>query len=397
MPAIQCPLCKNQKTWKDGTRQTRNGDVQRYLCRECGYRFSETSSNQSDPPEHVERIHTDKSYSSYALTLGRQVGVAQPKGMKNLVKVMSRIQKQAAGATAKPSEADIKGKIVEVAWRLKKDGYSRSTIYNYPKYLKLLIKYGANLYYPESVKDVIATRETWGTSSKLMAVCAYTFFASLNGIPWKPPKYKPQRKMPFIPLESEIDALIASGGKKIATTLQVIKETGMRIGEVCRLRWIDVDLERNTIAVNAPEKGGNPRMFKISGKLAAMLNALPRKGERAFGKQKSNGISGHLCSLRKRVALKLQNPRLNHIHFHTLRHWKATMEYHKTRDILHVMKMLGHKSIENTLIYTQLIQFEGDEYHSAVAKTIDEAKALIETGFEYVCTHENLMLFRKRK
>jgi len=73
------------------------------------------------------------------------------------------------------------------------------------------------------------------------------------------------------------------------------------------------------------------------------------------------------------------------------------MEYHKTKDILYVMKMLGHRNIQNTLIYTQLITFESDEYHSAVAKTIDEARAMVEGGFHYVCTHNDVMLFRKRK
>jgi len=73
------------------------------------------------------------------------------------------------------------------------------------------------------------------------------------------------------------------------------------------------------------------------------------------------------------------------------------MEYHKTKDILHVKQMLGHKGIENTLIYTQLVTFENDDYYSAVAKTVDEAGALIEDGFEYVCTHDSMMLFRKRK
>lgn len=91
------------------------------------------------------------------------------------------------------------------------------------------------------------------------------------------------------------------------------------------------------------------------------------------------------------------NPRILSIHLHTFRHWHATMEYHKTKDILHVMKRLGHRRIENTLIYTQLIQFENEDYHSAVAENIDEAKKLIEAGFEYVCTHEKTMLFRKWK
>ena len=53
--------------------------------------------------------------------------------------------------------------------------------------------------------------------------------------------------------------------------------------------------------------------------------------------------------------------------------------------------------MENTLIYTQLVEFETDDYHLATAETIKEARKLIEAGFEYVCTREGYMLFRKRK
>ncbi|MCL6579746.1 MAG: hypothetical protein K6T73_10280 [Candidatus Bathyarchaeota archaeon] len=75
------------------------------------------------------------------------------------------------------------------------------------------------------------------------------------------------------------------------------------------------------------------------------------------------------------------------------------MEYAKARDILYVMRFLGHKNIKNTLLYTQLIKFEKeDDFYCATAKTSNEAKELIESGFEYVCTTpENIMLFRKRK
>jgi len=73
------------------------------------------------------------------------------------------------------------------------------------------------------------------------------------------------------------------------------------------------------------------------------------------------------------------------------------MAYAKTKDILHVMKLLGHKSIQNTLLYTQLVNFETDEYHSAVAETVEEARKLIEAGFEYVCNFNGVRLFRKRK
>ncbi|MEM2947739.1 MAG: hypothetical protein QXN96_05850 [Candidatus Bathyarchaeia archaeon] len=69
----------------------------------------------------------------------------------------------------------------------------------------------------------------------------------------------------------------------------------------------------------------------------------------------------------------------------------------KTKDILHVMQLLGHKKIENTLIYTQLIDFKTDEYVCKAAKTIEEATQLIEAGFEYVTEINNIKLFRKRK
>ena len=48
------------------------------------------------------------------------------------------------------------------------------------------------------------------------------------------------------------------------------------------------------------------------------------------------------------------------------------------------MRVLGHKNITNTLRYTQLIQTEDDEFISKVAKTVDDACKLIETGYEYV-------------
>ena len=60
------------------------------------------------------------------------------------------------------------------------------------------------------------------------------------------------------------------------------------------------------------------------------------------------------------------------------------------------MRITGHRNIKNSRIYTHLIDFEGDEYHSAIAKTTEEESKMIETGFEYLCTNQDIMLFRKR-
>lgn len=64
---------------------------------------------------------------------------------------------------------------------------------------------------------------------------------------------------------------------------------------------------------------------------------------------------------------------------------------------MHVMKLLGHKQIENTLIYTQLVNFESDEYTCRVARNEQEIRELVEAGFEYVTDYGDAEIFRKRK
>lgn len=48
------------------------------------------------------------------------------------------------------------------------------------------------------------------------------------------------------------------------------------------------------------------------------------------------------------------------------------------------MRLLGHKSIKNTVVYTQLVTFENDDFVCKTAEDGKEAKELIEAGFEYV-------------
>ena len=75
------------------------------------------------------------------------------------------------------------------------------------------------------------------------------------------------------------------------------------------------------------------------------------------------------------------------------------MEFHRTKNILHVKQMLGHKKLENTELYTQLINFESDDWHVAHAKNLDEEDKLIEAGFEHVRYSEKdrVAIYRKRK
>lgn len=51
-----------------------------------------------------------------------------------------------------------------------------------------------------------------------------------------------------------------------------------------------------------------------------MINALPKENEKIFGNTSYATIEGNFYGQRKRASVKLQNPRLKQITFHTLRH-----------------------------------------------------------------------------
>jgi integrase len=301
------------------------------------------------------------------------------------------IEKLVAGETS-----DTKGKLVQYAWQLTKRGLAEETVKHRLYRLNVLVKKGADLANPETVETILAT-EQWTPGNKRFFIMAYQSFCRTMNIEWVAPRNKWQPPQPFIPLESEIDALISGTGKRTATLLQILKDTGARIGEASHLRWTDVNTENSTIAINNPEKGSSSRTLKVSSKTIAMLNALPKKGPFIFN-VKPRTLESTFDRQRNRLAIKLQNPRLKQIHFHTFRHWNATMTYHKTRNILLVKYRLGHKRLENTEVYTHLVDFENDEYDSAAAQTKNEARQLIDTGFDYVATTpDGFMLFRKRK
>jgi hypothetical protein len=62
-----------------------------------------------------------------------------------------------------------------------------------------------------------------------------------------------------------------------------------------------------------------------------------------------------------------------------------------------VKEMLGHKRIENTMKYTQLIQFKDDEYEVTTASSVEVAKQVLTARFGYVTEKNGIMIFRKPK
>jgi integrase len=248
---------------------------------------------------------------------------------------------------------------------------------------------GANLLDSESVKEALAKEQKWSPNRRKNAINYYTLFLKYNKTSWEKPKCRIQQKIQFIPIEGEIDALISSTGKKTATSLQVLKETTRRSCEAKRLKRTDIDFEKHLIRLNEPEKGSNPRVWKVSPKLIAMLNNLPRKTENLRQRTTKHNQS-NLHKRSQSLAAKLQNPRL-----------LAIMLYHQTKDPYYVKQFLGHKSIDSTEIYINIerTMFESysGEFSVKVAEKPEEIKITLETGFEYVCQKDSLVFPRKRK
>ena len=257
-----------------------------------------------------------------------------------------------------------------------------------------------NLWDSDLIREYIYNAE-WGGRRKNNAGYAYMDWCRWKGFDFAFERFREEtQSLPYIPLEKEIDQLIAGFGPKYSCLLQLTKESGFRLAETLTLRLTDIDFERNTITLNKPAKNSNPRQFKMSTALTAMMKrAISSKGcnERIWD-AKPNSIRCTFTQKRKYLAEKLGNPRLQKISIKTFRHWKATMEYHRTKDILYVKELLGHKSLKNTLVYTHLVSFEEENaYTIKVASTIDEFTALLESGFEYISDFEGRKVLRKRK
>ena len=281
---------------------------------------------------------------------------------------------------------------------MKKNAYADSTIEATGKRLRHLMR-NCNLDNPESVKGFVANK-ICSNGFKESLVEAYNFYCRANGINWNKPFYDRYDKQPRIPTEEKLNMIIADCSRRLALALSIIKDLGLRPIELTWLKVRDVDLETGVVTVTSAKHCGGRTLKLKSGTLAMLKNYVVMKkfglNDRLFP-VKSSSLSESYRTVRNRLAEKLNDPIFKTIRLYDFRHWKASMEYHRTKDLLHVKAFLGHKDLRTTLKYVQLISFEGEDYTCKVAKTVKEATRLIESGFEYVMEIDDVKLFRKPK
>jgi integrase len=281
---------------------------------------------------------------------------------------------------------------------LKKQGYAESTLKAYDSRLRMLAKH-VSLDVPDAVKAFVATRNTWSNAFKESVCKSYDQYVRMNGLGWKRPFYAYSKRLPYIATTEQLNKIISNCRKKYALILSILRDTGLRPIELHRLTLKQIDLEKGNITAYTA-KNGNPRLLKMKPSTLAMLKEYAAENDfrlnvRMFPRPEA--MRKAYCRTRRHLAKKLHEPDLMKIRLYDFRHYYATMLYQKTKDILYVKEQMGHKRIENTLIYTHLIRFSDEEYVTAVSKTVDEARKLVEAGFEYVTEVEGVRLFRKRK
>lgn len=301
----------------------------------------------------------------------------------------------------KATEQDIKGKLLQFEFYCKKQGLAESTIRKFSQIVWRLAKH-SNIADPESVKEALAYWKL-AQNTKVLYCDAYEKFLEYMNLTWNRPSYKAQETTPdFLPTEQELDAIVAGSGKKVATLTLLMKETGMRLGECLSLTWMNVDFERRAITLPRAEKGSLPRSFSaLSVMLMSMIGKLPKANDKIFGAMTTNSAIQGLINARKKISYKLGNPRIAKIHYHLIRHWYGTTEYHKKPDPDYIRRLLGHKRLSSTEIYInmeKLVFGEGSkDYVAKVCSTIEELQGLLQVGFEYVTDFQGQKVLRKRK
>jgi len=264
--------------------------------------------------------------------------------------------------------------------------------------LSLLGRY-CNLGNPEQVVSFIAKHDV-SSGTKESLCYAYRKYCKFHNIDADIPFYKADSKPVRIPTNEKLEVLISNPSRTLGTKLLLSKETGLRPIEVQLLKVKDVDLEQRLVYPKTA-KHGSSRTLKISNRLQSMIqehvirNKL-RPEEQLF-KGNATQYSKNFRHMRNYLANKLHEPSLATITLYSFRHHFACATYHRTKDLLFTKQQLGHRRIETTMVYCRLIDLNDDDWTSKTATSTVEAQKLIECGFEYVTTFNNIMLFRKRK
>lgn len=182
----------------------------------------------------------------------------------------------------------------------------------------------------------------------------------------------------------ELQKVIGAASGEIRTALMLGTYTGLRLGDVARLRWPAVDLDGRRIQL-ATSKTGHAVHVPIHPALAADLAGIRKRGAHVLpeladryesdpsGVAKRIRIHLEKCGFTTRTERKGGARRACVIGFHSLRHSFVSLLRQSGASLLAAEKLVGHSSPEMTRQYSH----EGD---GTLAAAIAGLPAVTEAG-----------------
>jgi integrase/recombinase XerC len=145
-------------------------------------------------------------------------------------------------------------------------------------------------------------------------------------------------------------------GLRDRALLELFYSSGLRLSELCALRWRDLDLADGLVTVLG--KGRKQRSVPVGSHARAALAAWRAAGQPAGSDDpvfpgRNGPITPRAVQLRMRQLAQRQGL-FKRVHPHLLRHSFASHVLESSGDLRGVQELLGHADIATTQIYTHL-------------------------------------------
>jgi len=170
------------------------------------------------------------------------------------------------------------------------------------------------------------------------------------------PRAKKPHTLPGVLSKEEVRRMI-DGVKnpKHKCMIQILYGTGVRVGELVRLRMRDIDFDRNCIRV-AQGKGAKDRMGLLPKSIRDLLlcqKSVKRPDDFLFTSYDGGRLTEATVQKVVRHAARLAEIQ-KEVTPHTLRHSFATHLLEAGTDIRYIQELLGHAKLATTQIYTKV-------------------------------------------
>lgn len=170
----------------------------------------------------------------------------------------------------------------------------------------------------------------------------------------------------FASLE-EIQALLAACSSYLRTIVVTALHTGMRKGEILKLKWTSVDLAHGFIVLPwSSTKTKKNRKIEIDLTMRTLFQSLPRRIDVPYVYYDPITLKPY-GDVKRSFHTALEIAGILDFHFHDLRHTFASHYAMHNGDMRRLQEILGHATPKQTMKYTHL----ADKYRLAATNVMD--------------------------